>query len=303
MKRAVPYLTLAVLAQPVLALQLGFSGPAEQSFSDRDAFASYEMPIGPYQDDGIPTLTAEGPRERIAWQVQSATTTLGIADSLRQQIEAVGFELLFECETQGCGGFDFRFATPILPEPDMHVDLGDFRYLAAQRLGAEVPEYLSLLVSRSNTISYVQMIKVGGGDATTTLTLGPVTQSALSPLIQRLEQEGSAVLQDVQFETGSPNLSGAEYETLVTLAAYLRDNPGRRIALVGHTDAEGSLDGNIALSRARAQAARSWLIERGVDPDQIEAEGVGYLAPIASNLTEEGRTKNRRVEAILTSTR
>ncbi|MCY4335348.1 MAG: OmpA family protein [Litoreibacter sp.] len=303
MRQALTYLAVALLAQPALALQLGFSGPAEQTFADTEEFASYAMPIGPFKDDTIPTLVAEGAQERIAWKVPSGGTTLGVADSLRQQIEAVGFELLFECETLGCGGFDFRFGTPILPEPDMHVDLGDFRYLAAQRLGEEVPEYLSLLVSRSDTIAYVQMIKVGGGEATTTLALGPAPQASLPPLIQRLERDGSAVLQDVQFGTGSSELSGAEYETLITLAGYLISNPNRTIALVGHTDAEGALEGNIALSRERACSARAWLIARGVDAAQIEAEGVGYLAPVASNLTEEGRTKNRRVEAILTSTR
>jgi OOP family OmpA-OmpF porin len=63
------------------------------------------------------------------------------------------------------------------------------------------------------------------------------------------------------------------------------------------------LEGNVALSRKRAQAAKAWLLARGIPDAQVEADGVGYLAPIASNLTEEGRTKNRRVEVILTSTR
>jgi len=93
-----------------------------------------------------------------------------------------------------------------------------------------------------------------------------------------------------------------EYETLTTLANYLKAQPNRKIALVGHTDAEGSLQGNIALSRQRARAAMQRLIELGVPRAQLEAEGVGYLAPMANNLTEEGRTQNRRVEAILTST-
>jgi len=125
----------------------------------------------------------------------------------------------------------------------------------------------------------------------------------LKPLLERLEQFGSAVLQDVQFDTGSSQLTAENYETLISLSEYLQANPERTIALVGHTDAEGTLEGNVALSRKRAQAARAWLIARGISGTQVEADGVGYLAPIASNLTEEGRTKNRRVEVILTSTR
>lgn len=295
-----------------MALDLAFSGPAKQTHFETENFASYKLPIGPFQDGAIATLVAEGPRVQTAWTVQSSSgTTLGVADNLRQQIEAVGFELLYECETQECGGFDFRFETEVLPEPDMHIDLGDYRYLAAQRLGGAVPEYLSLFVSRSDTLGYVQMILIGGAEAepvavtTTTQTsvapAGPKTQ--LAPLTERLETRGSAVLEDLQFETGSSALQDKSYDTLNVLAAYLIGNPNRTIALVGHTDSEGSLQGNIGLSRKRAQAVAQRLTSAlGVPAAQVEAEGVGYLAPVASNLSEEGRTQNRRVEVILTST-
>ncbi len=314
MKRVAPYLMVLGMGQPTLALDLAFSGPATQTHFETETFASYKLPIGPFQQGGIPTLVAEGPRVQTAWKVQSSSgTTLGVADNLRQQIEAVGFELLYECETQECGGFDFRFETEVLPEPDMHIDLGDYRYLAAQRLGGAVPEYLSLFVSRSDTLGYVQMILVGGAEAapvavTTTNEgvaarppVGPTPN--LAPLTQRLEARGSAVLEDLQFATGSSALEGESYETLTVLADYLKANPARTIALVGHTDSEGSLQGNIGLSRKRAQAVAKRLISTlGVPAGQVEADGVGYLAPVASNLTEEGRTQNRRVEVILTST-
>lgn len=310
MKRLCLYVALLCAGVPGYALELTFSGPATLTRSETEEFASYNLPVGPFQDGSTPTLVAEGPREILAWKVQSASgTTLGVADNLRRQIEAVGFELLYECETDACGGFDFRFQTEVLHEPDMHVDLGDYRYIAAQRLGGAVPEYVSLFISRSDTLGYVQLIRVGGQDATPTQTTtapAPAAQRTApqirTPLIERLETLGSAILQDVQFETGSSALEGQDYATLTTLAAYLKAQPDRRIALVGHTDAEGSLQGNIALSRQRARAAMQQLIDLGVPQAQLEADGVGYLAPIASNLTEEGRTKNRRVEAILTST-
>lgn len=307
------YLVAFVAAQQAVALELTFSGPATQTFAATEEFASYKLPIGPYKDGAISTLVAEGPRAQMAWQVQSASgTTLGVADNLRQQIEAVGFELLYECETRECGGFDFRFETEVLPEPDMHIDLGDYRYIAAQRLGQAVPEYLSLFVSRSAALGYVQMILVGGGEvrpteittstrAPTARPIGPAPK--LAPLIERMETSGSAVLQDLQFATGSAELTADAYSTLETLADYLQANADRRIALVGHTDSEGSLQGNVSLSRKRAQAAMNWLIKLGVPQAQVEADGVGYLAPVASNLTEKGRAKNRRVEAIVTSTR
>jgi len=307
-RRLCLYAALLSFGAPGLALELSFSGPATLTYSQTEDFASYKLPVGPYQDGATPALVAEGPREQFAWKVESASgTTLGVADNLRRQLEAVGFELLYECETDACGGFDFRFQTEVLPEPVMHIDLGDYRYLSAQRLGGPVPEYVSLFVSRSDTLGYVQLIRVGGQGFEPTQTItAPTAQAAPSqprmPLIDRLETRGSAILQDLEFATGSSELTGQDYATLTTLANYLKAQPNRKIALVGHTDAEGSLQGNIALSRQRARAAMQRLIELGVPRAQLEAEGVGYLAPMANNLTEEGRTQNRRVEAILTST-
>lgn len=74
--------------------------------------------------------------------------------------------------------------------------------------------------------------------------------------------------------------------------------------IVGHTDVSGGLAANIILSRERARAVADRLITTyGVDPGRITAEGAGPLAPLTSNLTPEGREKNRRVEAVLASTR
>jgi OOP family OmpA-OmpF porin len=110
------------------------------------------------------------------------------------------------------------------------------------------------------------------------------------------------VLDDLAFETGSVTLEG-EYASLRALSDFLSASPGTTIALVGHTDAEGGAEGNIALSRRRAEAARKLLIERhGADPARIETHGVGFFAPLGPNDTEAGRAANRRVEAVITST-
>ncbi len=80
--------------------------------------------------------------------------------------------------------------------------------------------------------------------------------------------------------------------------------PCLRAALVGHTDASGSLAANIALSERRAEAVAEVLVStHGADSNRVAAKGVGFLAPRATNQTEDGRQKNRRVEVIVTSTR
>jgi outer membrane protein OmpA-like peptidoglycan-associated protein len=71
------------------------------------------------------------------------------------------------------------------------------------------------------------------------------------------------------------------------------------VVLVGHTDASGGLAANVALGAKRADAIRARLVASGVPTAQVSAEGAGYLAPRASNLTDEGRRLNRRVEVVL----
>ncbi|MDP5359491.1 MAG: OmpA family protein, partial [Paracoccaceae bacterium] len=95
----------------------------------------------------------------------------------------------------------------------------------------------------------------------------------------------------------------ADYGSLRDLADYLLLHPDRTVALVGHTDSAGSLATNIALSKRRAGSVLERLVTvYGVARRQLEAEGMGYLAPVSSNLTEAGREANRRVEVIITST-
>ena len=94
------------------------------------------------------------------------------------------------------------------------------------------------------------------------------------------------------------------FASLAELADWLARTPDVAVAIVGHTDADGSLEGNIAISRRRAQAVVDRLVaDYGVPAGQLTAAGMGYLAPVASNLTPDGRAANRRVEAVITGRR
>ncbi len=306
-------LLLCCLAGPAWAeLSFEFPGASVQTFSEELPFHAYNLPLGPFADGEIPTLVAEGPFTRGVWRIKTANgSTLQVTDSLRQQLERMGFELLFECDTQRCGGFDFRFGTDVIAEPKMHVDLGDFRFLSAQRLGGARPEYLSLLVSGSSDFAYVQMTRIGF-DAAGGLDLAasPETPAAdrmasgleSGSIADKLLRTGSVALDDLIFRSGSADLGDTTFASLAEIAGFLKDRPGAGLALVGHTDAVGSLEANIALSRRRAQSVRARLVSQfGVPQGQVSADGVGYLAPRASNATEEGRARNRRVEAVLTT--
>lgn len=309
------------------ALTFDFPGPATLTAETRETLASFRLPTGPWAPDGLPARLAEGAVEARAWRIDApGLTTLQILDPLRDQLAAAGYATLFECETRACGGFDFRYATETLPEPDMHVDLGDFRFLSAERQGPGGTEVLALMVSRSSNSGFVQVTRVvpdGAApalmavapDAAPRLALpagtalavmaGPEAAAAAPPpeIGALLVAGGAVVLEDLVFPSGTAALAAGDYPSLVALAEWLRANPDKQVALVGHTDSAGGLETNIVLSRRRAESVRAKLMALDVPPAQIEAQGVGYLSPRDTNLTDDGRTRNRRVEVILTSTR
>jgi OOP family OmpA-OmpF porin len=275
---------------------------------------SYALPIATFDGNRVPSRQVEGALRQTAFQLDApGTTTLAILAPLREQVLAAGYEVVFECEAQGCGGFDFRFGTDVMPEPEMHVDLGDFRFLSAESDEAAV----SILVSRSAGSAYVQITQVtdaplppspGGTSVDLDEPRPPPNDTAVKPpatdIEAAIDNAGMAVLEDLVFASGAATLAEEDYASLAAVAAWLAANPDGTIALVGHTDASGSLAANVALSERRAEAVAEVLIDSyGADRKRIVARGVGFLAPRATNQTEEGRQKNRRVEVIVTSTR
>lgn len=298
------------LCAPAGALELTLPAAAAALSDERVAMDSYDLPTGPYADGRMPKESFEGHVTRQSWRVAAqGLTSLQLLAPLREQLQTAGYDIVFECDTLDCGGFDFRFETEVLPAPAMHVDLSDFRFLSAQN-GPD--DHLGLLVSRSANAGFIQLIRVTK-DAQA-LPVKPSTGAVLpgiaetpSPLpsdpVGLLVAQGHVVLGDLTFETGSASLGEGPYASLDALAEFLLDDPTRRIALVGHTDAVGALDNNIALSKRRAASVLERLAARyGVPRGQMSAEGMGYLAPIAPNQTPEGRETNRRVEAVLLNT-
>lgn len=294
---------LLLLAGPAQAIELSMPFPANQTSAETRPLASHRVATGRF-DGTLPSVTVEGAVTRRTWQLTGAETTLQILAPLRDQLSRDGWEEIFECATRACGGFDFRFEVDVAQAPQMFVDLADYRYLAAQKGEA----WTTLFVSRSGELFFVQAIQVdpdGTVEPTksTSSPAPPVGLSATSDVAQVLVANGHAVLSDLDFATGSTTLAGEDYPSLAALADFLKTNPNATIALVGHTDAEGGAEGNMAISRRRADSARSLLINRyGIAGDRIETQGVGFFAPLTRNDTDAGRQINRRVEVVITST-
>ncbi|MFW6198123.1 MAG: OmpA family protein, partial [Myxococcota bacterium] len=106
----------------------------------------------------------------------------------------------------------------------------------------------------------------------------------------------SFVLEEIQFDTGKATLREGSYARLDEVAEYMTHKKSARIEVSGHTDNVGKPAANKTLSRKRAQAVRKYLISQGIAGSRIKAVGYGAERPIASNDTEKGRQKNRRIE-------
>lgn len=104
---------------------------------------------------------------------------------------------------------------------------------------------------------------------------------------------------NILFETGSAVIPDEYYPQLAPTPILLQIQPNVVVTVFGHTDSDGSEQGNLELSQARVDAVRDWVIAQGGDPERIIAIGMGESEPIADNSTEEGRAQNRRVEFLL----
>jgi len=106
------------------------------------------------------------------------------------------------------------------------------------------------------------------------------------------------MLKAILFDTGNANFKQNSYPNLIIITEILKRHPESKFRVEGHTDSTGSYDFNKRLSQTRANAVRNYLISAGIPSENLVAEGVGETKPIASNLTNEGRRLNRRVEII-----
>jgi OOP family OmpA-OmpF porin len=107
--------------------------------------------------------------------------------------------------------------------------------------------------------------------------------------------KGDVVLEGVNFQTNSAELTGDSKPILDNVAKGLREHPRLTVEVQGHTDSTGSATYNLALSEKRAESVRAYLVSQGVSASQLSAKGYGLTQPIETNKTAAGRKANRRV--------
>jgi OmpA-OmpF porin, OOP family len=130
-------------------------------------------------------------------------------------------------------------------------------------------------------------------------TPGSVKNRGCPEITAEEEKVLKEVFENLFFETAKAVIEPVSYPSLDKLAEILKLNTTAQLVVEGHTDDVGDDTYNLILSRNRADAVRTYLIEKGILPNRILTYGFGETRPIADNSSETGRQKNRRVELTL----
>lgn len=298
----------AAATDSLAALDPGMPAGAVVTVASDVPFDRFPLPVAPASEQVAWLRVFEGRVVRRAYRLDDPqATTAAVAASYRDRLAALGFRVLLDCAAEACGGLAFRFGVELLPPPAMIVDAADLVQISATReLPGRGDAAVSVLVSRAFDSVYVQTVLVVPGASTLGLVRPPPPEGTAPGgttdprrLFEAIMEHGHVVLRGIVFASGGAELSAESEAVIAAAAEMLAAHPTLRVIVVGHSDNEGGLEANIALSRRRAEAVRAALLAHGIAAERLRAEGVGYLAPITSNASAEGRARNRRVELVL----
>lgn len=281
------------------------SGATETLATITDA-ATFALPIGAYSNDALPTVSLQGRKHTRVWRLDVSSLTVDqVAQPVIDDLIDNGYSMRLDCSSEACGGFDFRFAIETAKAPALFVDFRNFRFFSAQNS----EQAASVLISRFADSIFIQLIHLDGSTVGTSITVTPTTTQERLPTFSlpstdtfgaQLLSSGHIILSDLSFASGASTLQDQDFSSLENLSKFMKDNPDRKVLIVGHSDNAGTLAANIGLSRKRAQSVAQRLITKyGIEASRIQAEGAGYLSPITNNSTKDGRRQNRRVEVVL----
>ena len=284
---------VCLMSTYVFALELPYS--ARLVLSDETDVKNISVEISAWdREKGISRLDFRGRTTTKVFQIDGTSLTLDqMLQPIITHLNDKQFSIELYCNTNVCGGFNFRKKLTVSNPPFMLVNVANYSVITAVKNSSAI----SLVASKLGNTIYLQILSIGTTDNDLILQDQEPLKDNYS---SKLKEDGAIVLDDLIYRSGSADLGPGPFESLSALANFLKGTPSSSIILVGHSDAIGELRKNIELSRNRAQAVVDRLIkDYGIDQSRISAQGIGFLSPKTNNSTEKSRKKNRRVEAIL----
>ena len=246
------------------------------------------------------TQLLEGRITERSYSLPPGRSTLEVMRNYRSELEASKFEIIWECSNLECGGRNFNHAVvPYITGFGGNDE--DQRYIAARLPRPEGDLYVSLYVVRNYSVGgpTKNMVHVRLDTIEIEAMESRMVTVAAEEMTRSLDADGHIALYGIFFDTDKSVVKPESDATLKEIGRLLTQNPELTLWVVGHTDNQGSAEYNHRLSEQRAAAVVAVLVDRfSVAPARLQAAGVGFLAPVASNESDEGRALNRRVELV-----
>ena len=237
------------------------------------------------------TQMLEGKVTKILYKNPPERSVLELYRNYQSALEKEGVTILYECNQANMECVDGYIGAHLRQQFGIHaIGNKSGRYMFAKLEQEEQIAYLVLAVGEQSTDVHVVEIKK--------METGKVFLN-LASLAEDLDKKGFVVVEGIYFDTDKTTLKPESKPAIDEVAKLLKERPDLKLYVVGHTDMRGSLSHNMNLSKGRAKAVVTSLInEHGVVAERLEGHGVGPLAPVASNAQESSRAKNRRVVLI-----
>lgn len=290
-------------------------------------YTDFVVPTGPlkvdYSNQSQPysverSAKVEGRYTRVLYVVPVKRSTLEVLRNYVGDLEAKGFKKLFGCNGAECGPGEgkqlvthWMYPIASTQKPTNKGQMTEFalnfpedvRYVAYWLDRPEGSVYVALTIAENKfnqwpeTFDKVMVLM-------DVVEVGRMERRMVDPkadeMQKGLDQHGKVALYGIQFDFNKAEIKPESASTLGEIAKLLQANPALKLYVVGHTDAVGSVAYNKDLSEKRATAVVQWLVSKhSIAADRLTPAGVGPLAPVATNATEEGRAKNRRVELVV----
>jgi OmpA-OmpF porin, OOP family len=269
-----------------------FAGSVITGYQVKD-FDAARLQAAPFKDGrAVDERRLEGRVTRIAYRSNPGPSILEVSRNFETQLAKAGFETLLACDTDACGAIPFTEAIDALPMPQMWIDGFNYRYYAGRKAEGGRETYAAVLVSKSNDDIYAQLVvAVVGAMENKMVDAGAMAKG--------LREKGHIALYGIYFDTDKAVIKPESRPTLNEIAKLLQAQPQLTVFIVGHTDSQGNYEYNADLSRKRADAVAAELAKSyKIAATRLKTAGVGFLAPIGSNATDDGRALNRRVELV-----
>lgn len=295
------------------------------------AFDEIALPSGPAegqrtrreQQKFAAMVKAQGRVTRSVYIAPAGRSSLEVTTNFVDALTAKGFAPVFRCAGDACGEsfqiLKYRWDKPethVLGEgyeslrttflkTEMFAAMTDIRYALYKKPAPEGDSYVAIYGAQHSGTSNGYQRALSGRVGVLVEIVEPRAMDRKMVVVSAAEiggkvaSEGKAVFYGIEFDFDKADIKPESEPQLGEMAKYLQANPKTQVFVIGHTDNQGTLDYNLGLSSRRADAVVKALAGKfRIDPKRLTPRGLGPLAPVATNRTDDGRAKNRRVELV-----